>query len=148
MPYRSDRLLFELATILIGTRRISRIAIVVKPATILQFHRALVRRKYRALFTPKRRAKPGPKGPSVELRAAIVELKTKNPRFGCRRIVMIVSRTFGVDIDKDVDVVRRVLAQDYRPTPGNRRPSDPAKGQHRPRSTLPLAPLAGEPASP
>jgi transposase InsO family protein len=86
------------------------------------FHRALVKRKYRLLFTPKRRReKPGPKGPSRELIAAIVEMKRRNPRFGCRRIAQQISFTFGVDIDKDV--VRRVLAQHYRPDPRSGGPS-------------------------
>jgi transposase InsO family protein len=52
---------------------------------------------------------------------AIVELKRRNPRFGCPRIALIVSKTFGVDINKDV--ARRVLAQHYQPGPGSGGPS-------------------------
>jgi transposase InsO family protein len=82
----------------------------------------LVRRKYRRLFSsnpcPK---KPGPKGPSAALIQAIVELKSRNPRFGCPRIARIISHTFGVDIDKHV--VYRVLAKHYRPAPGGTGPS-------------------------
>ena len=40
-------------------------------------------------------------------------MKRHNPRFGCVRIAEQISRAFGLDIDKDV--VRRVLAQHYRP---------------------------------
>ena len=116
-----DRLVLGLSAMFISARRIPRIAAVVRPSTFLQLHRALVRRKYQVLFTPKRRSKPGPKGPSAELRAAIVAIKTRNPRFGCRKIAMIVSRTFGVETDKDV--VRRVLARNYRPKPGPNGPS-------------------------
>ena len=54
--------------------RLLRSAIVLKPSTIMNFHRALVRRKYRLLFTPKRRGRRGPNGPSPELIAAIVEM--------------------------------------------------------------------------
>ena len=97
--------------------RLTRSAIVLKPSTIMGFHRALVKRKYRFLFTPKRRGKPGPKGPSPELIAAIVEMKRRNPRFGCRRIAQQISYTFSVELDKDV--VRRVLAKHYRPEPGS-----------------------------
>ena len=82
----------------------------------MAFHRALVQRKYRLLFTPKRRGTPGPKGPSSELIAAIVAMKRKNPRFGCPRIAQQLRYAFGVAIDKDV--VRRVLAKHYRPEPG------------------------------
>jgi hypothetical protein len=74
----------------------------------------LVDRKYRLLFSSSyRRGKPGPKGPSAALIAAIIELKRRNPRFGCVRIAQQISHAFGVDIDKDV--VRRVLAKHYRP---------------------------------
>lgn len=68
------------------------------------------------LFSPKRRGRPGPKGPAPELITAIVEMKHRNPRFGCRRIAQQLSVMFGVEIDKDV--VRRVLAKHYRPQPG------------------------------
>jgi hypothetical protein len=76
--------------------RLMRSANVLKPSTILGFHRALVKRKYRLLFMPKRRGKPGPKGPSPELVAAIVEMKRRNPRFGCRRIAQRLSYLFGI----------------------------------------------------
>jgi transposase InsO family protein len=59
------------------------------------------------------RRKPGPKGPSAGLIAVIVEMKRRNPRFGCMRIAQQISNAFGVQIDKDV--VRRVLAKHYRP---------------------------------
>ena len=71
-------------------------------------------RKYRLLFSSSsHRRKPGPKGPSAALIAAILEIKRRNPRFGCVRIAQQISHTFGVQIDKDV--VRRVLANHYRP---------------------------------
>ena len=56
--------------------------------------------------------KPGPKGPNEALIRAIVELKSRNPRFGCPRMARIISRTFEVDIDKNV--VYRVLSKHYR----------------------------------
>jgi putative transposase len=94
--------------------RIAKLAAVIKPATLFKFHKALVDRKYRLLFSSAyRRRKPGPKGPSAELIAAIVELKRRNPRFGCVRIAQQIAHAFGVDIDKDV--VRRVLMKHYRP---------------------------------
>lgn len=89
---------------------------------LLAFHQALVRGKYRRLFSsspcPK---KAGPKGPSEALIQAIVELKSRNPRFGCPRIACIISQTFGVDIDKNV--VYRVLSKHGHPTPGGTGPS-------------------------
>jgi putative transposase len=83
--------------------------------------RQTVRRKYRRLFSssPCPR-KPGPKGPSEALIQAIVELKSRNPRFGCPRIARIISRTFGVDIDKNL-VYRE--SKHVRPAPGGAGPS-------------------------
>ncbi len=111
-----DRVIVGLCAGFIRPTRLLRSTVILKPATILGFHRALVKRKYRLLFTAKRRGKPGPKGPAPELIAAIVEMKRRNPRFGCHRIAQQVSFTFDVDIDKDV--VRRVLAKHYGPDPG------------------------------
>src|SRR2546428_4829747 len=57
----SDRLIAGLCTPFVTGRRLARAGIVMKPSTLLSFHRALVHRKYRLLFSPKRRANPGPK---------------------------------------------------------------------------------------
>ena len=117
-----DRLLCGFGSLFLGPGRLRKVAIGVRPSTLLAFHRALVHRKYRRLFSSSHRPRtPGPKGPSDALIRAIVELKSRNPRFGCPRIARIISRTFGVDIDKNV--VARVLAKHYRPAPGGSGPS-------------------------
>jgi putative transposase len=117
----SDRVITGLCSLLMSPSRIRRSAIVLKPATILAFHKALVKRRYRQLFSSKRHGKPGPKGPSAELINAIVEMKRRNPRWGCPRIAQQLALAFGIDINKDV--VRRVLARHYRPDPANHGPS-------------------------
>lgn len=115
-----DRVLLGLWTLCINPRRLSTVAVILKPSTLLRFHHALVRRKYRHLFSSSSpRRTPGPKGPSPDLIRAIVETKRRNPRYGCPRIALLMSQVFGVEIDKDV--VRRVLAKHYRPSDG--RPS-------------------------
>ena len=101
--------------------RVLRSAIVVKPATLLNFHKMLVKQKYRLLFSPKRVRKPGPKGPTKELIDAVVEMKRRNPGWGCPRIAQQISLAFGVEIDKDV--VRRVLSVHYRPESDSGGPS-------------------------
>lgn len=98
-----------------------RSAVVLKPSTILSFHRALVKRKYRLLFTPKTHGKPGPKGPTAELISMIVEIKRRNPNFGYQRIADQISLVFNIQIDKDT--VRRVLAKYYKPEPSSNGPS-------------------------
>lgn len=117
----SDRFLLGFWSLFLGPARILRNAIAIRPSTLLRFHQCLVRRKYRALFTSMKRGKPGPKGPSEDLIRAIVDIKHRNPRFGCPRIALIISRTFGVEIDGNV--VRRVLMQHYRPNSGGSGPS-------------------------
>ena len=113
----ADRLLCGLASLFLDPGRIRKVAVGLRPSTLLAFHRALVRHKYRRLFSSSHLPRtPGPKGPSDALIQAIVELKSRNPRFGCPRLARIISQTFGVDIDKNV--VRRVLAKHYRPHGG------------------------------
>ena len=109
-----DRFVLGLTTLFVSSRRVTKLAVVLRPATLLRFHKALVDRKYRRLFSSTgARAKPGPKGPTEELTSAIIEMKLRNPRFGYKRIAQQISHAFGVEIDKDV--VRRVLAMHYRP---------------------------------
>jgi hypothetical protein len=65
-------------------RRLIRSAIVVKPSTLLSLHRALTQRTYRRLFSSKVSTKPGPKGPTQEVIAAVVDMKRRNPTWGVR----------------------------------------------------------------
>jgi putative transposase len=96
-------------------------AVILKPSTLLCFHHALVKRKYRRLYSPRKRRRPGPKGPSKELIGVVIEMKRRNPRFGCRKIAEPISRAFAVEINEDI--VRRKLIQHYRPVPGGDGPS-------------------------
>jgi transposase InsO family protein len=99
-----DRAVLGLTTLWIRPGRRSKLGALVKPATLLKFHRALVDRKYRLFFSSSsHRRKPGPKGPSAELIAAIVEIKRRNPRFGCVRIAQQITRAFGVEIGVESD---------------------------------------------
>jgi hypothetical protein len=94
----SDRLLCGLGSLFLSSGRIRKLAITLRPSTLLAFHAALVRRKYHRLFSSRQYPKkPGPNGPIEALIQAIVELKSRNPRFGCPRIPGIVSQTFGIN---------------------------------------------------
>ena len=85
-----DRLLCGFGSLFLSPGRIRKVAIGVRPATLLAFHRALVRRKYRRLFSSSLRPRrPGPTGPSEALIQAIVELKARNPRFGIVKLSRI-----------------------------------------------------------
>jgi len=48
---------------------------VFRPSTFQRFHDALVKCKYRPLFSAKGRGKPGPKGPSEELIATTAAIQ-------------------------------------------------------------------------
>jgi len=117
----TDRLLAGWCSLFIHPSRLIRSAIVLKPSTLLHLHQILVKRKYRLLFSPNVRRKPGPKGPSQQLIDAIVAIKQRNPTWGCPRIAQQLAWAFGVPVDKDM--VRRVLATHYRPKPGTGGPS-------------------------
>jgi len=116
-----DRILLGFCSLFLRPARFHKVAVALRATTLLAFHQCLVRSKYRALFSSSGHRKPGPKGPSDEIVRVIVELKRRNLRFGCPRIALIIARTFGVEMDKDV--VRRVLAKHYRPEPGPGGPS-------------------------
>src|ERR1700686_4057387 len=109
----ADRFIAGVCTLFICRARLLRSAMVLRPSTLLHLHRVLIKRKYRLLFSPTRRRRPGPKGPAKELIDAVVEMKRRNPTWGCPRIAEQIALAFGIEIDKDV--VRRILGVRYRP---------------------------------
>ena len=112
----ADRIIAGLCTLFMRPARVLRSAIVLKPSTLLHLHSVLRRRKYRMLFSPKRARRPGPNGPKKELIDAVVEMKRRNPNWGCPRIAQQIALAFAVEIDKDI--VRRILSVHYRPESG------------------------------
>jgi putative transposase len=115
-----DRFVLGLGSLFVPASRIPELAVILKPRTLLRFHEAFKKRKYRWLFSSGGHRRSGPKEPSKELIDAIVEFKRRNPRVGCPRIAQEIARA-GIDIDKDI--VRRVLAKHYRPEAGTDGPS-------------------------
>jgi putative transposase len=117
----SDRLIAGLCSLFVTPVRLVRTAIALKPSTLLNFHRMLVSRKYRLLFSPKQGIKPGPKGPDAEIIRAVLEMKKRNPMWGCPRIAEQINLAFGTSINKDA--VRRILNLHYHPVPDGNGPS-------------------------
>jgi hypothetical protein len=72
----AERIIAGLCTLFMNPARVLRSAIVLKPSTLLHLHHVLAKRKYRMLFSRKRRRPPGPKGPNKELIDAVVEIET------------------------------------------------------------------------
>jgi hypothetical protein len=92
----SDRIVAGWCTLFLRPSRLIRSAIALKPSTLLHLHQILTQRKYRLLFSPKGRRKPGPKGPSQELIDAIVATKQRNPFWGCPRIAQQIAWAFSI----------------------------------------------------
>ena len=70
-----DRVVLGLTTLFREPAPDSEASALIKPATLFKFHRALVDPKYRLPFSSSaNRRTLGPKGPSPELIAAIVEM--------------------------------------------------------------------------
>jgi hypothetical protein len=116
-----DRFLCGFLVLFMHPIRIRKAAVILKPATLTKFRSTLLGRNYHRLFSSRKNRKPGPKGLSDDLVRVIVELKRRNPRFGCPRIAQQINKAFGVNIDKDV--VRRVLAKHYYSDPYDGGPS-------------------------
>lgn len=108
-----DRIILGLCSLFVRRIRLRRTAITLSPSTLLHLHDLLRKRKYRLLFSSRVSRRPGPKGPSKELIAAVVDMKQRNPRWGSPRIAQQISLTFGIEIDKDM--VRRILNFHYLP---------------------------------
>src|ERR1017187_5059846 len=98
----SDHIVAGWCALFMRPSRLIRSAIVLKPSTLLRLHQILTKRNYRLLFSPKGRRKPGPKGPSKELIEAVVEMKHRNPTWGCPRIAQQIALAFDIPIDKDM----------------------------------------------
>jgi putative transposase len=117
----ADRVVAGLCALFMRPGRLIRSAIVFKPSTLLSLHRALIQRRYRRLFSSNRPTRPGPKGPSQDVIAAVVDMKQRIPTWGCPRIAHQITLAFGIPINKNV--VRRILAVRYEPKPDSAGPS-------------------------
>src|SRR5256886_1883637 len=113
-----ERILAGWMAFLVPPTRLLRSAIVLRPSTLLALHKAMSKQRYCNLFSSNLRRKPGPKGPSAELIHAVLEMKQRNPNWGCPRIAQHIPLAFHIQIDKDV--VRRILAHHHRPGHGLR----------------------------
>jgi putative transposase len=74
------------------------VAIVVKPTTLLNYHKALVKRKYSILYSHKAKKKPVRKGQDEALIDLVIEVKAQNTSFGYGRIAMQIFEAFGIEI--------------------------------------------------
>ena len=117
----SNRFLFGLLSFLIAPNRLQKIAIIVKPTTLLKLHKALVNRKYHLLYSNKRPKKPGRKPPSQTLIDLVLELKQRIPNYGYRRIAIQIFQSFGIKVS--CFSVGRIIRKYNKSHPGDNGPS-------------------------
>jgi putative transposase len=101
----SDHMVAGLCALLMRPGRVIRSAIVLKPQKLLGLHRALTTRKYRRLFSSKAPNKPGSKGPTRDVMAAVVDMKRRNPTCGCPRIAHQWQRNLRILDVQDIKTV-------------------------------------------
>src|SRR5260370_21181831 len=78
-----DRFVLGLGSLFVTPSRIPKLAVILKPRTLLRFHEALKQRKYRWLFSSGGHRPPGPQVPSNELLDPIVKVEPPHPRAPC-----------------------------------------------------------------
>lgn len=93
-----DRVVLGLVVELISKHRLHKIAALIKPKTLLKFHHNLVKKKYQDLYSHKTKTKPGPKVLPQDVINAIVEMKTLNLSFGCRKIAQMINHYFNQNV--------------------------------------------------
>ena len=79
----SDRLLCGFWSMFLSAGRIRKVAVVLGPSTLLGFTKPWPLQVPRLFSSTSRPTTPRPKRPSKALIEAIVELKSRTPRFGC-----------------------------------------------------------------
>ncbi len=117
----SDRFLFGLLAMLIGERRLQKVAVILKPATVLAFHKALVKRKYSRLYSNRTKRVAGRKPRDQVLIDLVIEMKRRNPSFGYGRISMQIFEAFGITISRFA--VGRILRKNKHNLPSGDGPS-------------------------
>ena len=90
-PILTSRRRSTFYTLLVSPKRMRKMAVITKPSTLLRLHRVLVKHKYHLLNGSQRTRRPCPKGRSSQLIAAVIEMKRRNPRMGCRKIAEQIS---------------------------------------------------------
>ena len=117
----SDRFLFGILAIFIGGSRLKKIAVIIKPTTLLAFHKSLVNGKYSRLYSNKTKRISGRKPQEKSLIYLVIEMKKRNPSFGYGRISMQIFKAFGTTISRFT--VGRILRKNKDKLPSGDGPS-------------------------
>lgn len=117
----SDRFLFGILSLFFNVNRFRKVAVIFKPATLLAFHKALVKRKYSRLYSNHSKKTPGRKPQDQDLIHLVIEIKKRNPTFGYGRIAMQIYEAFGIRISRFA--VGRILRKNKHKLPFGDGPS-------------------------
>ena len=117
----SDRFLFGVLAVFVGGSRLKNIAVIIKTATLLAFHKSLGNRKYSRLYSNRARRIPGRKPQDQALVDLVIEMKKRNPSFGYGRISMQIFKAFGITISRFA--VGRILRKNKDQPPSGDGPS-------------------------
>src|SRR5215472_7404268 len=110
-----EKLALLLAALRLSKRRLASALLIVRPDTLLRWHREVVRRPW--TFRRKRRAGRPPL--TEEIQDLIVRLARENPHWGCRRIQGEMLK-LGLKVSRST-VVRLLRRKALGPPPDNRR---------------------------
>jgi putative transposase len=116
-----DRFLFGILAVFIGGSRLKKIAVIIKPTTLLSFQKSLVNRKYSRLYSNKIKRISGRKPQDQAMIDLVIEMKKHNPSFGYGRISMQIFKTFGITISRFA--VGRILRKKKHKLPSGDGPS-------------------------
>jgi putative transposase len=116
-----DRFIFGILAGFISRTRLAKIAVILKPATIITFHKSLVNRKYSRLYSNKTKRFPGRKPQDQAMIDLVIEMKKRNPSFGYGRISMQIFNAFGATISRFA--VGRILRKNKDKLPSGDGPS-------------------------
>jgi len=109
------RLVFGFLCAFVPARMLSPTFVIVKPSTVLKFHRWLIAQKYSRLYRNRQRRSGRPPIPK-EVRALIIEIKERNPTFGCPQTAAVIFDRTGVAVSEES--ARRTLLKSYGGNPG------------------------------
>jgi hypothetical protein len=116
-----DRFLFGILAHFISGNRLKKIAVIIKPTTLLAFHKSLVNRKCSRLYSNKTKRIPGRKPQDQVIIDLVIEMKKRNPSFGYGRISMQIFKAFGTTISRFT--VGRILRKNKDKLPSGDGPS-------------------------
>jgi hypothetical protein len=93
-----ERFLFGFRALLLGERRIPRVAIILRPSTLLSVPNALKKRKYRLFYTPRHRGKPGTWGGSWATSRSTIMSIASTRLSGTRHLLRLPTRLSGGEL--------------------------------------------------